>query len=64
VLDQADALIGQQMIRASLQSKDLAPNISSAYRLLLRREEQRLYAERPAKMDNEKKKDAPFPHRS
>jgi len=61
VLDQADALIGQQMIRASLQSKDLAPNTSSAYRLMLRREEQRLYAERTAKMEQANKKDAPPP---
>ena len=61
VLDRAISLIGQQVIHASRKSEDPAPNISAATRLLLQHEKLRLYAERTAKMDNDKKKDVPPP---
>jgi hypothetical protein len=61
VLDQAVSLIGRQVIHASLKSRNPSAEISLAARLLLRREDQRLYAERTAKMEPAKKKDAPPP---
>jgi hypothetical protein len=60
MMDHLTALISQQAIDASL-GPDGSSSKMAAYRLLLQREKLRLYAERTAKMEQAKKKDAPPP---